>query len=275
MNENKVVLITGASSGIGKECAGYLAGKNYKVYGTSRNPDKNKTSAFDKNFFIVKMDVTNDSSVKECIEYIIQKESKIDILINNAGIGIAASVEKTLIDEYKNIFETNFYGCIRTIQNILPYMREKKYGLIINMSSMLGVFTIPFQGGYCASKFALEGLSECLSMELNPFGIKVVLIEPGDIKSDFNINRIKPEINQLETCYKDNYERALKVFIEEEEKGLCSGEVAKLVHKIIMNPNPKLRYSVGHFMQKMGLTLKQILPNRRFEKMFLGFYNQK
>ena len=182
-NVQKVVLITGTSSGIGKAAAELLSKNNYKVYGTSRKVIKSDI------FEMIQMDVTDDNSVSKAINYIVEKEGKIDILINNAGIGIAGPIEDTFIEEVRQQFETNFIGVVRTCQNVLPIMRENNGGLIINVASMAGQIGLPYQGLYSASKFAIEGFSEALRLEVLQFGIDVIVVEPGDIATSFTKNR--------------------------------------------------------------------------------------
>ena len=269
--KKQIILITGTSTGIGRKCAEYLFSRGHIVYGTVRKQQNNSKKA---GYNELILDVRDAESIKKGIDTLIQKEKKIDILINCAGIGIASAVELTTIDEYKKILDTNFLGNIRMIQAILPFMRLEHSGLIINISSMLGLFTIPFQGAYCASKFAIEGLTECLSIELKAFGIKTVLIEPGDVKSNFNKNRLTPIINHEKTDYAANYENARKIFIKDEENGVDALFIAKKIEKIIHLKKPKLRYVVGNGFQKTGVTMHKYLPNRIFENIFFGFYKQ-
>ena len=163
MKNSKVVLITGVSSGIGKACAEYLSHRGYSVFGTSRKISNSSTRLYD----IVEMNVNDDNSVKNAVNKIIKKTGRIDILVNNAGYGISGSIEETNIIKSKEQFETNFFGIHRLCREIIPIMREQKEGYIINISSIGGIIGLPFQGLYCASKFALEGWSESLRMELD------------------------------------------------------------------------------------------------------------
>ena len=185
----KVVLITGASSGIGKTCADYLEALGHKVYGASRSLGHKSSSEViteeirGKGWIRVGMDVTNEKSVEQGVAHILKAEGRLDAVINSAGYGISGSVEDTAIEEAYSQFETNFFGVLRVCRAVLPIMRKQKSGCIINMSSIAGIISLPFQGLYCASKFALEGMTEALRLEVKPFGIHVVLIEPGNFRT--------------------------------------------------------------------------------------------
>ncbi|MFA5904673.1 MAG: SDR family NAD(P)-dependent oxidoreductase [Desulfobacula sp.] len=265
---SKIILITGASSGIGKCTADYLAVKGYRVYGTSRRPE---SCPGIKNGFMINMDVRDTVSVKEAISHIVEKEGRIDVLFNNAGVGIGGAIEDTSTEMVKALFDTNFFGVYRVLQEVLPIMKQQSEGLIINMSSIGGLIGLPFQGIYSASKFAVEGLSEALWKELSPTAIKVVLIEPGDFKTEFGANRqiIKTEKNA------DVFQRSLNVIEHDEQNGQPPQKIACLIEKIINTPNPRLRYAVGAADQKLSIFLKKILPNRWFDRIIMSYYKLK
>ena len=256
---SKVILITGATSGIGKTCAEYLSIKGHKVYGTGRNPSHNN-----QDYTLIKMDVTDDQSVSDAVKDVISKEQKIDVLINNAGMGIAGSIEDTSIEEAKKQFETNFFGNLRVTNTLLPIMRKNKSGHIINISSIGGVISLPFQGLYCASKFAIEGLTESLNYEVKSHGIKVSLIQPGDFKTGFTGNRILADSSK-DSIYKDQMNESLSIMEKDEQSGPTPDIIAKKIDSIISSNSPKLRYAVGMFIQKLAITLKKILPQSLFE----------
>ena len=275
MNTNRVILITGASSGMGRVTADYLASKGYKVYGVARSFKRlkerkeqcNTSSSFEELY----MDVTDEQSINEAIDYIVEKEGKIDILFNNAGMGIAGAIEDTSIEEAKEIFEINFFGMLRVCKRVLPIMRKQKQGYIINTSSIMGVMGLPFQGFYSATKYAIEGFTETLRYETKEFGIKVALIEPGDFATGFTANR-KRVANSSNSVYSEKFERNMAI-IEKDENGGCSPIIfAKLVEGIINNPSPKVRYLVGYKMQKLAVKLKKVLPQRTFEKIIMANY---
>ncbi|MCM2284387.1 MAG: SDR family oxidoreductase [Desulfobacula sp.] len=265
---SKTVLVTGASSGIGKCTAEYLAAKGYRVYGTSRRPESCPEI---KNGFMINMDVRDTASVKEAVSHIVEKEGRIDVLFNNAGVGIGGAIEDTSTEMVKALFDTNFFGVYRVLQEVLPIMKQQSNGLIINMSSIGGIIGLPFQGIYSASKFAVEGLTEALWKELSPTDIKVVLIEPGDFKTEFSSNRqiIKTEKNA------DAFQQSLNVIEHDEQKGQPPQKIACLIEKIINTPNPRLRYAVGAVDQKFSIFLKQILPNRWFDQIIMSYYKLK
>ncbi len=207
------------------------------------------------------MDVCLDDSVKTGISYIREKSGRLDVLVNNAGFGIAGSVEDTSIEEAKSQFETNFFGVLRILREVLPVMRSQRSGLVINISSVGGLIGLPYQALYSASKFALEGLSEGLRLELRPFGIRVVLIEPGDFNTQFTTNRQKTKGSETNPIYQDYFARALSVMKEDEKNGADPKEIAFLVERIIKAKSPRFRYLVGPFPEKLAVLLKRFAPS--------------
>jgi short-subunit dehydrogenase len=268
---NRVVMITGASSGIGKACAEYLNQKGYQVFGTSRKIKDSTNNTFE----LIKMDINDDKSVEQGIKYVINKKGRIDILVNNAGYGISGSIEDTSIKKAKEQFETNFFGIHRICKEILPFMRKQKYGYIINISSIGGIVGLPFQGLYCASKFALEGWTESLRMEVNSFGINVVLIEPGDIKTSFTIRREKITALLKKSVYKERALNTLGIVEKDEQSGPSPNKVAYLLEHIININSPKLRYKVGSFSQVLICYLKRIIPDRSTQWILMKYYKLK
>jgi len=236
----RVVLITGASTGIGKACADHLHQRGYRVYGTSRNPSPGPASA---GFEVLKMDVDVDSSVARGIEWVLEREGRLDVLVNNAGFGIAGSIEDTSIEEAKAQFETNFFGVLRVCRAVLPIMREQRAGYIVTIGSLAGRVGWPFQGLYSASKYALEGLTEALRLEVRPFGIHVVLIEPGDFNTTFTARRQRAVASLQNPAYRARYETALKIAEADERKGAHPLKIARLLENIIQDPAPRLRYT--------------------------------
>jgi NAD(P)-dependent dehydrogenase (short-subunit alcohol dehydrogenase family) len=264
----KVVLITGASSGIGKTCCEYLAGLGMTIYGASRSlPDGDGGK-----FKTLRMDVTDDASVRDGIKKIQEQQGRIDVVVNCAGYGIAGAVEETSPQEAMAQFDTNFFGVHRVCRAVLPSMRQQKSGVIINVSSLAGLLAVPFQSFYSASKFAMEGMTEALRMEVRPFGIRVALIEPGDFKSDFPANRVNTTDSVKSNVYRELLERCVGVMREEEKNGKVPYPVARLVEKIISDPSPRLRYTVGPFEERLGPKLKSILPYRVYEYLFMKHY---
>ncbi len=255
-----VVLVTGASSGIGKAIAQRLSQKGYKVYGTSRKPC-NQELGNGGLIKMLQMDVLSEESVKEAIEKIIEAEGELGIVINNAGMGIAGSVEDTSYKEALLQFDTNFFGAHTVIRQVLPYMRQRGRGLIINMSSVGAVFPIPYQAMYVASKAALEGMSGCLRNELKPFGIKVSIVEPGDTKTGFTKNRVFVKPADDNSAYAEYCKRSVRVMERDENSGPEPVVVAKAVEKIIKRKNPPLSCAVG-IQYKLLVFLKRLVPRK-------------
>lgn len=269
----KTVLITGASSGIGKVTAEYLSSKGYIVYGTSRSACLPPEKQTDISFHLIQMDVNSSASVKKTIDFILEKEHKIDVVINNAGWGIAGSIEETSIQKTKTLFETNYFGTQRVCQAVLPSMRRKKNGCIINISSIGGVLGLPFQGIYSATKFAVEALTETLRMEVYPFGIQVVLIEPGDFKTAFTTNREKIIQKTKHSPYTSVQTKATTIFERDEQQGSSPQSIAILIEKIIQSSHPKLRYRTGSFSQKLAAKMKGVLPDRFVQWVLMKYYH--
>jgi short-subunit dehydrogenase len=262
----KVVLITGASSGIGKVTAEYLLQKGYKVYGTSRNP---KPALY--NFPLIQLDVTEITSIRQAIQTILKKEGKIDVLVNNAGIGITGPVEETPSEEIRKAFETNFFGAIEVMKSVLPQMREQKSGLIINITSIAGYTGLPFRGIYSACKSALEIITESIRMEVKDFGIRVTNLAPGDVATNIVAGRYHTPVFD-ESPYKELYEINLDLINSHVSEGSNPIEMAKAIEKVIETSNPKIHYKVGSFMQKFSIVLKRILPDRVYEKLIMNYY---
>lgn len=270
---SKVVLITGASSGIGRVTAQYLSQKGFKVYGTSRMVSSQKTEEKLKDlpFTLIKMDLTQIDTIKAAVNLVIEKEGRIDILVNNAGIGITGSVEETPTSEIRKAFETNLFGTIEIIQFVITQMREQGNGLIINITSIAGFLGLPFRGIYCATKGALEILSESISMEVKEFGISITNIAPGDVATNIAEKRYYTPFFK-NSPYKDAYKRNVEIMDSHVEKGSDPIEIAKHVYRIILKPNPKLHYKVGYFIDRLSIILKRILPDRFFEKLLMKNY---
>ncbi len=261
MKENrKVIFITGASSGIGKTCAEHLANKGYPVYGTSRKI--NSPTTISDSLTMIPMDVNSTDSVRDGIRYLLTKEKRLDVVVNNAGFGIAGAIEDTTVEEAKAQFETNFFGVLRVLRETLPIMRKQAGGLIVNISSIAGLIGLPYQGLYSATKFAIEGLSEALRMELKRFKINVVLIEPGDFQTQFTANRQKTIDSQKNQAYQEDFAKALAVIENDEQNGAQPQEIASLLEKIIKDPAPRFRYTVGPFSEKLAVLLKRIMPSQ-------------
>ena len=255
MQEPKVALVTGSSSGIGFETAILLARSGYHTYASMRNIKKSKkiTDMADKenlSLQFVELDVNNDNSVKDAIDKIVREKNRIDVLVNNAGYGLFGSLEDMSLEEIKSQFETNFFGVIRVIQNSLPIMRKQQGGgFIVNISSVGGRMSVPVLSAYNSTKFALEGMSESLSYELEPFGIRVVIIEPGFIRTNIMNSSILSKKSQVSNSpYFSLTQKVAKHFnsMVNDPSSTHPEEVAKTILKAITSESRQLRYTVGN-----------------------------
>jgi NAD(P)-dependent dehydrogenase (short-subunit alcohol dehydrogenase family) len=269
------VLVTGASSGIGKACAEYLFVRRCRVYGTSRrtprvDPRSTPPEAVPL-FQTIPLDITSDESVEQAVSLVLESEGRIDAVVNNAGFGLAGAVESTSIAEAREQFETNFFGTMRVCRAVLPAMRRQGHGHILNVSSVAGQIGVPFQGIYSATKFAVEGLTEALRLEVAPFGIRVVLIEPGDFHTGFTANR-RRTLGGDAVAYAERQASALQVMERDEMQGATPEAVGRLVHRVIMMRFPRARYAVGPPTETLALALKRFVPSRLFEWGLAKYY---
>lgn len=267
----KVILVTGASSGLGLATANALAAAGHTVYGTSRDVKKIKDVSFNP----IQMDVTDGASVNAAVNEIIGKEGQIDVLVNNAGNGITGPLYAMPVEYAKKQFDVNFFGVVRVSSAILPRMIEKGKGMVINIGSLAGLFGLPYQGLYSASKFAIEGYSESLRMELRNTGVKVVVVNPGDFKTDFTGNREKITFPLSNDSLKKEFETAVASMEKDESKGADPAKLGAEIVKIVGKSNPKHNYLVGAFDQTIAVTLKSILPGGLFVKLMNDHYGIK
>lgn len=263
----KVVLITGASSGIGKALAAALARRGYSVFGAARSQIELPGVT------AIRMDVDDDSSVTSGVARILDDAGTIDVLVNNAGMGIAGSVEETLISEARKQMETNFFGTLRVTKAVLPIMRRRRSGLIVNVGSVGGIMGIPFQGLYTASKFAMEGLSEVIHLETSKFGIRTVVVEPGDVQTGFTAAR------QIHEAHKNSeypwFGWAVETISYDENHGLLPEYVAAKIARIVAKRSPRFRYVISLPSQKFTVILYRILPYRIFATILQSHYRIK
>ncbi|WP_010522338.1 SDR family oxidoreductase [Aquimarina agarivorans] len=264
----KVILITGGSSGIGKAVGIYLSQKGYIVYGTTRNVANYSNFI---HFPLLTLDVTKTDTIKKAVNDLIAKEGRIDVLVNNAGVGITGPVEEIPDNEICNHFETNYFGAIKVMKGVLPQMRKQKTGLIINVTSIAGYMGLPFRGVYSASKAALEVTTEAIRMEVMSFGIKVANLAPGDFATNIAGGRYHAPVIEG-SDYQKNYQMSLDLMDAHVDDGGDPKEVGIIIEKIIQTPNPRIHYKVGAFMQKFSVFLKRILPDKTYEKLLLNHY---
>jgi short-subunit dehydrogenase len=265
---NKVILVTGASAGIGLATARTLANNGHRVYGVSRTAKNHKGYQFEA----MQMDVTDDRSVQDVVRTILAKEGRIDVLINNAGNGIAGPLYAMPVEAARTQFDVNFFGVVRVSSAVLPEMIKRKEGLIINISSIAGLIGLPYQGLYSASKFAIEGYSQSLRMELFKTGINVAVVNPGDFKTEFTGNRQKVPYDFPDERLSNDFMAAIKSMETDESKGGDPAVVAETICRIVDSPAPRQNYLVGDFGQTIAPLLKKVLPGRLFVKLMNDHY---
>ena len=263
---SKVVFITGASSGIGKAIAEFLQSKNFTVFGTSRNPGRQNSS-----FPLVALDVTKPDTIKTAVAEVISSAGRIDVLINNAGVGITGPIEETPDEEIKKAFDTNFFGPINVIKAVLPHMRRTNGGLVINVTSIAGYMGLPYRGIYSASKGALEITTEAFRMELKDSNIKMTNIAPGDFATNIAAGRYHAPVIKG-SPYEKAYGNTLKIINEHVDSGEDPQIMAKAIYSIIQEKEPRIHYKVGEPLQKFSIALKRILPDKVYESLLLKHY---
>jgi short-subunit dehydrogenase len=265
----KVILITGTSAGMGKDFARELAKEGHIVYGAARRVEKMK----DLQQFgvkILEMDVTDDASMTKSVQSILKNEGRLDVLINNAGFGSYGAIEDVNMDDARYQLEVNVFGAARLMQLVIPNMRENHYGRIINISSIGGKLALPFGGWYHASKFALEALSDSVRNEVEKFGIDVVVIEPGGVKSEWSTIAMDSLAERSGgTVYGDTVNTLTNMMKERSGKNAEPKVITDLVKEAINSKKPKTRYS-GGYMAAVALFMRWLLPDRRFDKILLA-----
>ena len=260
-----VILITGVSSGFGLETARLLAQEGHTVYGTVRREVQPLPDVH-----YLKVDVRDRQAVTAAVEEIIAKEGHIDVLVNNAGMGIGGPLELATEEEVSLQMDTNFMGLVHCADAVLPYMRKQKSGKIIALSSIGGLMGLPFQGFYSASKFAIEGYCEALRMEVKMFGIKVVVLRPGDFSTGFTGSRQK--VDDTKGQEYPQYKTAIEKVEHDENGGLKPVVLAQKINRIILKTNPRNGYVVASFEQRLSVFLKKILPSKWFASILSSYY---
>jgi short-subunit dehydrogenase len=267
----KVILITGISSGFGKQISELLALQGHTVYGTVRKEIESNSKVN-----ILRLDLTDTNSIKKAVETVLQKEGRIDMLINNAGMHTGGPVETSPVENIKLQMDTNFLGMVNLTREVLPAMRKQGGGTIINFSSIGGLMGLPFQAFYSASKFAIEGFSEALRMEVKHFSIKVILINPGDSHTRNSANRrnfLAP--TGTSDPYNEQFDKTLTIIEKDEAHGWAPEVLAGKIAKIVDCKNPRQRYVIASFEQKLAVLVKYILPGRLFRKILESHYGIK
>src|SRR5919108_580450 len=271
MQDQKVAIVTGSSSGIGFETSLTLARNGFYTYATMRRLEEEKSKpltdiAKNENLQlqVIDLDVNNDKSVTNAIDTVVDERKRVDVLVNNAGYALGGPLEETSMNEIKAQFETNFFGAVRAMQAVLPIMRKQRTGKIVNITSMGGRISIPLGSPYHGSKFALEGLSESIQYELEPFGIKIILIEPGAVGSNFWKNiKIAKSSSNTNSPYTQFGNQIMKIYKEMEQHTMNPSEVAKTILYAVTSDNPQLRYIVGEDAAKT-IEARKIMSDKEF-----------
>ncbi|MBX2972425.1 MAG: SDR family oxidoreductase [Flavobacteriales bacterium] len=263
----KVVLITGASSGLGKAIGIRLAKAGHTVFGTSRQPQLNEGHG---TFPLIAMDVTSDASVNAAVADVVKRTGRIDVVINNAGLGIQGPAEDIAPELATRLMDTNVLGPHRVCRAALPQMRAQGGGYIINVTSVAGNFGLPYRSFYSASKAALERYTEALSTEVARFGIKVLTVQPGEFNTNIAAARLRPDA--ISEANKPGYEKAMSILGGSMHYSRDPDELAQVVERIIGSKHPKAAYIVAQGVQRMSIVLKKVLPGRMFERMVRKHY---
>lgn len=258
----KVIVITGSSSGIGETLANHFVSKGHTVYGLSRS--KMEITQFHH----IATDVTYKENVFASIQQIINEAGRIDVLINNAGIGMLGAIEDVSKEDLDKLLNVNLYGTIYTMQAVLPLMRGQQSGHIINVSSIASNHGLPFRGYYSASKSAIDRITESLRLENQNTGIEIITVNFGDIQTPIAESRIQSTVSSF---YKKNYDKLIKVINDEVNQGLTPEKLIPIIEKFIHQKNLKPHYNVGKEIQKFSVTLKRVIGQRMFEKLLAKY----
>src|SRR5215217_160003 len=284
MTRQEIAVVTGSSTGIGFETSLTLARNGFHTYATMRMLEGSRGSeqitdiAKRENLSlqVIQLDVDNDKSVSDAINTIVKDNGRIHIVINNAGYALAGPFEETSNEEIRAQFETNFFGAVRIMQAAIPIMREQRSGKIVNITSMGGRIAVPLDSIYHGTKFALEGLSECLQYELEPFGIKIILIEPGAVGSNFwknlKIASKTTSPDDIDSPYKQIVNNVSESFKQMEQNTIHPSEVAKVILQAVLSDNPDFRYVVGKDAAAI-LEARRNMPDREFQLFIKGQFN--
>jgi short-subunit dehydrogenase len=281
--EKQVAVVTGSSSGIGFETCLTMARNGYNTYATMRKIEgkTNQITDIAKNenlpLKVLQLDVDNDKSVLDAINRIVTENNRIDVVVNNAGYALVGAFEETSMGEIKSQFETNFFGTVRVMQAVIPIMRQQRSGKIVNITSMGGRVAIPLDSIYHASKFALEGLSESVQYELEPFGINIILIEPGAIGSNFWKNlkmavKAPGQVDNNDSSYRQLANNILDTFKQIEQNTIHPSEVSKVILQAVLSDNPDFRYVVGKDAAMM-LEARRAMSDREFQDLIKTRFN--
>jgi NAD(P)-dependent dehydrogenase (short-subunit alcohol dehydrogenase family) len=264
--EQQVIIITGASSGFGKATAEILSAKGHIVYGLCRREMQ------DSDIRYRQCDVRNREQIATVVAEIMKEQGRVDVLINNAGMGIGGALELATDEEIDLQMGTNFMGCVNMCQAVLPYMRKARRGKIINLSSIGGVMGLPYQGFYSASKFAIEGFTEALAAEVTGFGIRVCMVEPGDFATGFTGSRKNSQATMNDPDYGPIFKRSLAIIEKEENGGLQPEVLARRIVKLVEQKKPPLRNVVANLEQWLSTVIKRVLTGNQMVGILRDYY---
>ena len=261
----KVVLVTGGSSGIGEAICRRLAAEGHRVYGTGRKLDLQPVG-----YRMIPMDITNDESVEQGVQLVLEEAGRIDVVVNNAGMGIQGPAEDISPELALHVIDTNVMGAHRVCRAVLPGMRERRQGLVIHITSLAANYGLPFRGFYSASKAALERYAEAQRMELAPFGVHVVTLQPGEYRTGIAAARARPA--SIGPHYADAYDRVMRVLDGSLHYSRDPDEVAVKVSRLIHRSSPYGVHFAAHGVQRLSVVLKKVLPSRLFERLMMRHY---
>jgi NAD(P)-dependent dehydrogenase (short-subunit alcohol dehydrogenase family) len=266
VNQQRVVLVTGASSGIGRACATHLQQRGYTVFGANRKPRA------DAPFATLRMDVTDEQSVQDGVDAIVKQTGRLDAVINCAGFSSVGAVEDHSLAEAQAQLDTNFFGRLRVCRAALPVMRQQRSGYIVNIGSIGGMVGLPFQGVYSAAEFAMTGLTEALRFETRAFGVHVSLIRAGDAATANTIHRHHAQAAQQNSVYAQHYRTTVNIMEKDERAGIKPDKIARLVEKIINSRSPRGVYTVGPIFEVFAAYARPFVPARFFEWCLRKYY---
>ena len=267
MDNPRVILVTGASSGIGRACAGRCARSGFRVFGMARTTP----AALDEGVRFLTGDVRDDASVQECVSRVLREAGRIDVLVNCAGIVVAGPAEEMLAEEILDQLQTNLLGTIRMCRAVLPAMRVQRSGRIITVGSLAGLMGLPFQSAYSASKYGIEGYVESLQMEVEEFGITLVIVDPGDVATEITMHRRLTRGSGSGSPYSGRFEAAMRSQAASEQHGWRVQRVARLMEKIVRARSPRLRYTPGPFVERISPVVRRLLPDRLYLRILARF----
>ncbi|MGE5416593.1 MAG: SDR family oxidoreductase [Acidobacteriota bacterium] len=254
----KVILVTGATSGIGLLCAEMLAAQGHTVYGCGRRVDETHLDPTLK-YKLIRCDINDQDSVENCIKRMVDQVGRIDVLVNSAGFAFGGGIEDTTVDEAKIQFETNFFGTHRMCREVMPIMRRQQEGMIINISSVASEFVVPFQAFYSMSKMAMDGLTSAVRMEGKSFGIQACSVNPGDVKSGFTAARLQAANIAKESAYYEMTMKSIQTMKRDEMNGMAPERVAALICRLVDKKTLKPKYFI-ETQYKAIVFLKRIVP---------------